>query len=307
MQNLALHVAYVGSESYHQAVIVDQNPGVNDVRVKYDNLDPTTGNPTRNSLGQILADLSAGTAPYQSLQIGVDKRMSHGFQIQSNFTWSKVLDTASNGDISLGGSYPGVTNPFDLKYNRGTSDLNVPLISVTNFIYTSPALKGWNPVVRNILGTWEISSIYTMQSGKPFGISGGEGDDNSGAIQYHDRADVVPGVSPNVHSGSRSNWLNHYVNSAAFQPNAAGTFGNSGRNPYKAPYVNSADSAIIKNWKVQERYGLQFRWELFNTFNHTSFGTPNTDASPSNSNFGTITSIGPINPRVMQGALKLTF
>jgi hypothetical protein len=110
-----------------------------------------------------------------------------------------------------------------------------------------------------------------------------------------------------VHHGSRSNWLNHYVNSAAFQPNAIGTFGNSGRNIFTAPHINSADSAVIKNWKIQERYGIQFRWELFNTFNHTSFTTPNTDASPGNSSFGQITSIGPIAPRVMQGGLKLTF
>jgi hypothetical protein len=306
MRNLALHVAYVGSESYHQAIIVDQNPGVNNVRVNYDNLD-SEGNPTRNSLGQILADDSAGTASYQSLQVSIDKRMSHGFQIQSNFTWSKTIDTASNGDISLGGTYPGVTNPFDLRYNRGISDLNVPLISVTNFIYTSPRLQGWNPILRNILGTWEISSIYTMESGKPFGISGGNGDNNSGSIQYHDRADIVPGVSPTVHSGGRLNWLNHYVNSAAFQPNAAGTFGNSARNLFRAPYVNSADSAIIKNWKFDGRYGFQFRWEMFNTFNHTSFGTPNTDATPGNASFGQITGVGPIAPRVMQGGLKLTF
>jgi hypothetical protein len=305
MRNLALHVAYVGSESYHQAIIVDQNPGVNNVRVNYGNPATTTSN---NLLGQILADDSAGTASYQSLQVSIDKHMSHGFQIQSNFTWSKTIDTASNGDISLGGTYPGVTNPFNIRYNRGISDLNVPLISNTNFIYTSPALQGWNPVLRNILGTWEISSIYTMRSGEPFGISGGDGDNNSGSIQYHDRADIVPGVSSNVHSGGRSNWLNHYVNSAAFQPNAVGTFGNSARNLFRAPYVNSADSAIIKNWKFDGRYGFQFRWEMFNTFNHTSFGTPNTDASPGNaSSFGKITSVGPIAPRVMQGGLKLTF
>lgn len=301
-QNLALHVAYIGSESYHQAIIVDENPGVNNVRTKYGDSSTTAA---RNLLGQVLADVSAGTSPYHSLQIGVDKRMSRGFQIQSNFTWSKVLDLSSNGDISDGGTYPAVTNPFDLRYNRGISDLNVPLISTTNFIYTSPSLQGRNQLLKQILGSWEVSTIYTLQSGKPFGISGGNGGNNSGAIQYHDRADVVSGVSPNVHSGGRSNWLNHYVNVSAFQQNAVGTFGNSGRNIFTSPHINSADSAIIKNWKFQDRYGFQFRWEMFNTFNHTSFTTPNTDIS--SGSFGSVTSIGPIAPRVMQGGLKLTF
>lgn len=302
--NTAMHVAYIGSQSYHQAVIVDQNPGHNNVRTKYGD---TSTIAARNLLGQVLADVSSGTSPYHSLQIGFDKHMSHHFQVQSNFTWSKVLDSASNGNISNGGSYPGITNPYDgqLKYNKGISDMNVPFISVTNFIYTTPALQGWNPVLKHVLGSWEISSIYTLQSGRPFGISGGNGNNNSGALQYHDRADVVPGVAPQAHTGNRSNWLKHYVNAAAYTQNATGTFGNSGRNIFKAPYVNTADSAIIKNWRVQDRYGVQFRWEFFNTFNHVSFGTPNADIS--SGSFGQITSVGPIAPRVMQGGLKVNF
>jgi hypothetical protein len=300
----AIHIAYIGSESYHQAVIVDQNPGHSNTRTKYGD---TSTIATRNLLGQVLADVSSGTSPYHSLQIGLDKHMSHNFQVQSNFTWSKVLDISSSGNISNGGSYPGIANPYDdqLKYNKGISDMNVPLISVTNFIYTTPALSNRNSILKQVLGSWEISSIYTLQSGKPFSISGGNGNNNSGALQYHDRADAVAGVSPNVRSGNRSNWLKHYVNSAAFTENASGTFGNSGRNIFKAPYVNTADSAIIKNWKIQDRYVVQFRWEFFNTFNHVSFSTPNTDVS--SGSFGQITSIGPIAPRVMQGGLKLTF
>jgi hypothetical protein len=305
MQNLALHVAYVGSESYHQSVVVDQNAGIyanNGVRPY-----------AAIGLNQILTDESAGNASYHSLQASIDKRMTHGFQIHSNFTWSKVMDIASEGDISIGGSYPGITNPFNLKFNRGISDLNVPLISTTNFIYTTPSLQGHSEVLRNVLGSWELSSIYTLESGQPFGIAAGGSANNSESQQFHDRADVVPGVSPAVHNGSRSQWLEQYVNPAAFTDNAPGTFGNSARNLFKGPKINSADVAIIKNWKVQDRYGIQFRWEMFNAFNHTSFAVPinagvtSSDISLSTVNFGQITAVGPIPPRVMQGALKFTF
>jgi hypothetical protein len=61
---------------------------------------------------------------------------------------------------------------------------------------------------------------------------------------------------------------------------------------------------LIKNWQI-ERAGIQFRWEAFNVFNHPSFGTPSTD--PSSGNFGQITNIGSVPPRVMQGGLKLSF
>jgi hypothetical protein len=98
---------------------------------------------------------------------------------------------------------------------------------------------------------------------------------------------------------------------SAFTNNAAGTFGNTGKNMFRSPYLNTADTAISKNWKFADRYGLQFRWEMFNTFNHTSFAAP-TNAGVTNGDISVgspsqITSVGAEGPRVMQGALKLTF
>jgi hypothetical protein len=61
----------------------------------------------------------------------------------------------------------------------------------------------------------------------------------------------------------------------------------------------------MKNWAAQERYKVQFRWEMFNVFNRMTYGQP--DANPSSGTYGRITSTGPIKPRVMQAGLKLTF
>ena len=306
--SLALHLAYVGSETYHESIVIDQNAGVWDATLK-------AGVRPYASIGlnQILTDASEGTSSYHSLQASIDKRMSHGFQFHSNFTWSKVMDIASTGNISEGGSTPAITDslPGQLRKNRAISDLNMPLISTSNFTYTSPSLQGRNSIVKAMLGAWGLSAIYTLQSGRPFGIAAGNGGNNSGSGVDHDRADVVSGVSANVHKGSRSEWLANYVNMSAFTNNAAGTFGNSGRNIFKAPYLNTADTSISKNWKFRERYGLQFRWEMFNTFNHTSFAAPtNSGVTTSDISVGSpskITSVGASGPRVMQGALKLTF
>jgi hypothetical protein len=290
-EDFALHLAYVGSESYHQVVVIDQNPGVfaaNGARTKYP------------QFASILTYLSSGTASYNSLQAGIEKRLSHGLQLQSNFTWANAIDTAASGNISFGSI---LTNPFNLRYNRGTSALSVPIISVSNFVYTTPDLRGHESLVRYVLGSWEVSGIITAQSGSPFGISGGDGSNNSGALQYADRADVT-GAPFQVRQGGRQHWLNQYFNPAAFQMNAPGTFGDSGANILRTPPIATADMAAIKNWTV-ERVGVQFRWEAFNVFNHPSFGTPSSD--PSSGNFGQITTIGAILPRVMQGALKLSF
>ena len=291
---LALHVAYVGSESYHQATILDKNAaGVGAGMAPF-------VRPFSN-FGNIEVDTSLGTSPYNSLQVGIDKRVSHGLAFQSNFTWSKVEDLAASGNISFTG---GIANPFDIRWNRGLSDINVPLVSVTNFVYVTPALKGWNPIARNIFGTWEVSSIYTMQSGKPFGVGGGYAG-NSGSQQGGDRADIVSGQAQWSHRGGRSQWLKQYFNTASFKQNAVNTFGTSGRNIFRGPYLNYADSAFGKNISIRDRYKLQLRFEMFNTFNHASFGNPDTGIT--DGNVGQITGDGPIPARIAQGSVKFSF
>jgi hypothetical protein len=294
MQDMALHLAYVASESYHLTAQIDQNPGI------YAQGGTRTTYP---EFGEINEVQSLATSSYQSLQAELEKRMSHNLQFQSSFTWSKVIDLTSLGATV---NSPNIGDPFDLRHNRGISDLNVPLISITSLIYNTPSLHTWNAVAKNVLGDWQVSTIFTLQSGAPFSIVGGaNGSDNSESLQYKDRADVVPGVHACVKCGNKQNWLDHYVSTGAFQPNSPGTFGDSGRNLFKTPHINTDDMAIAKNWQIQERYGLQFRWEMFNAFNHTSYGAPNNN--PTSSNFGQILRTGAIPPRVMQGALKFTF
>lgn len=293
--DLVMHLAYVGSESYHQTLIIDANPGQTAAAVR--------GKRALTDYGQILTINSNGTASYNSLQAQLEKRFSHNFQAQSSFTWSKNIDIASTGNASFTGS---VANPYDLRYNRGISDLNYPFVSVTNAVYTTPGLKGQNGLVRGVLGEWEISAIYTMQSGRAFGISGGNGGNNSGSNVNSDRADRVPGAVVRVHQGSKQQWLNQYFTTSAFTQNAPGTFGNTGRNFLKGPGINYADAALMKNWSLQERYRIQFRWEMFNAFNRTTFGQP--DTNPSSGTYGRITTTSTaVRPRVMQAGLKLTF
>jgi len=240
------------------------------------------------------------------LQVGLEQRSFHGLAFQSNFTWAKVEDLASSGNISFAS---GIPDPFNIKWNKGISDLNVPLASVTNFVYQTPALNGLNPIAKHIFGAWEISSIYTLQSGKPFGINGGNGNNNSGAQQGGDRADVVAGESAWSQRGGRSAWFTgnsgSYFNTAAFTQNATGTFGNSGRNIFRGPHLNYADSALSKNISYRDRYKLQLRFELFNTFNHASFANP--DNTPTDGAYGKITDKGVVENRIGQGGIKLTF
>ena len=117
---------------------------------------------------------------------------------------------------------------------------------------------------------------------------------------------MVPGQPFDVRQGSKSHWLNNYFNPAAFSPNLAGTYGDSGRNMFQGPPIKTMDLAFAKNWTIIEGYKLQFRWEMFNALNHPSFGDPDTSATDG-SYFGKITGFGPIPARVMQAGLKFSF
>jgi hypothetical protein len=211
-----------------------------------------------------------------------------------------VLDTASLGSLAFAGS---VRDPLNLQNNRGLSDFDRRHVFVANFVYQTPALAGYNAFARQVFGGWQVSGIFRAQSGGPLTITSGR--DNS-LTHTEDVADLVSGQAIGIQHDSRQDWLGEYFNTDAFAVNAAGTKGNSGRNNLlTGPGLSSWDAGLSKTWAVRERYKLQFRWEAFNVFNHTSFHDPITNRS--SSNFGRILEVGSIPPRVMQGALKFSF
>ena len=287
--------AYVGSESYHLQTVVDLNPGYYSAagaRLNYTNF------------GAILTNTDWSTASYNALQVSVEKRLSFGLQFTSNYSWSKAIDSVSLGTTAFTGS---IGDPFNLRWNRGISDLNFPQNLSNQIVYTLPGLKRYGRIVQTALGSWQVSAIWQLHSGQPFSIQGGNGNDNSGSQEFGDRADVT-GQPLNVHQGPRLHWLNQYFNPNAFTANAPGTFGNSPRNLLQGPGFNNADLALIKYFPVTERLRLQIRWEAFNAFNRAQFSNPGTN--PTGPGFGLINSVNSATDapdRVMQLGAKLNW
>jgi hypothetical protein len=297
---LALHVAYVGSESYHQATTVDRNPGQTGA-VGVAN-DPVRGMRGNQAFGGIIQVQDGGTASYSALQAGIEHKFAHNFQIQSNFTWSKTTDVGGSGDPDFESS---VSNPYSIQHDKGPSSLNVPFVWVTYGLLHGPSFNGKNIVLKKILGGWAVSAIFTAESGEPFTINGGNGNNNSGYDEGQDRGDRVPGQAFKIRQGGKKNWLNNYFNQAAFTENEFGTPGNLPKFFIQSAPARDMDVSFFKNVSIHERYSVQFRWEMFNATNTPSYGSP--DNNPTDSNFGQITGIGPYAPRVIQGALKVTF
>ncbi len=314
---MAIRLAYVGSESYHQSYVRDMNFAV------YCATCNSGGHGSTNPFSrftQILEQDSDATGNYNSLQVNVQRNMAHGLQAQSSFTWQKTIDVASAANISFG--TPEIGDPFDLRWNRGISSLSIPFTWTSNFVYQTPALKSQRMIVQQVLGGWELSPIITLQSGSPFSISGGNStywntidpslnENNTGSgckTSCSDRADLVAGQSLKVRRGGRSSWIKGYFNQAAFVPRKDGEFGSSGRNMIYGPPSFNVDSALMKNWSILEKYQIQFRFEMFNAFNHPVMGNP--DTNPSSSTFGQINGgkgYAANASRLGQAALKFTF
>ncbi len=295
----ALHLAYVGSESYHQATAVDANPGI----AVGAGVQPPSSNPRINpTFGSVLQVQDGGTSSYSALQAGFQHRFAHGLQFQTNYTWSRTTDVGGSGDPTFEAS---VTDPYDVGHDKGISSLNVPNVWVTSAIYSLPSFSNRNFLMKNLVGGWELSAIYTAESGEPFSINPGNGRNRSGFDVGQDLVDSVPGVPRAVRQGGKSHWLNQYFNPAAFAPNEYGTAGDFVKYSIDRPPVYDMDSAFIKNFSVHEGIKIQFRWEMFNALNTPSFAAPGHNLS--SGNIGQIQSTGPIPARVMQGALKLTF
>ena len=242
------------------------------------------------------------TASYNALELGFERKLAHGLQLQSNFTWAHAIDLASSANISYGN--PELGDPFNMKWNRGNSSMDMPWNWVTNFIYQGPGLRNESKLLQETLGGWQLSGIMTAQTGNPFSVMSGA--NNSQSNLWLDRADTVSGVASNMGQGNRQSWAygGGFFNAKAFTNGAS--FGNTGRNAYWGPGVFTLDSGIMKSWEMTEGMNLQFRWEAFNVTNHPNFGNP-VSTQWGGDHTGVISGLGNIPPRVMQGALKLTF
>ncbi len=281
--------AYVGSKGNHLFIQNEINPAI------YGASGRTTD--TRRALyptySSVTDYLSVGNSTYHALQVTANKRMSHGFTLLANYTWSKSLDTLSDDTQTP-------TNPFNIARDKGPSDYDIPHRFVSSLIWMLPSLASRSSLLRTVAGGWEVNGIVTLASGTPFTLLSGV--DNSQSAVNKDRADQIGNWQI---SGDRSKnaIINQYFNTASFTTNALAAFGNTGRNVLRGPGTTNVDFGAIKSFHIHESWKAQLRAESFNLFNTTKFSNPNSTVS--SATFGRITGAG--NPRVIQIALKLIF
>lgn len=240
---------------------------------------------------------------YYALEGSIQSRQWHGATLITAFTWSKSLDDTSAGDASVGApGDAGWQDPHDIAASFGRSAYDAERVFSQSWVYSVPTPGRFrnSRALNGILGGWEWSGTLALQSGFP--ITPSVSTDNSESLEGADRPDVVPGVPrflPTDHNPYQ------WFNPAAFKVAPLGTFGNAGRGILDGPGIIELDTGLMKNFKITEHVGLQFRIEGFNVLNRPNFGIPDTDITNPVLT-GRITSLT-TNMRELQLAMRLSF
>jgi hypothetical protein len=256
---------------------------------------------------------------YQSLQATLQKRFNGGGTLLAAYTWAKLLsntDTITSW-LETGGA-GGIQDWNNLRGEKSISSQNVPQHLIVSYVLDLPLGKNKKylsdlPALGDkIVSGWGIDGVTTLQTGFPVNINAG----GNGANYYGGglRPNVVAGCKKAT-SGSAQSRVKEglaggdgWINAACFTEPAPYTFGNEARvDPtLTANGVANWDFAAFKqtNFGSKNRYGFEFRVEVFNLFNRVQFDPPGNGFG--SSTFGEITGYMN-NPRLVQFAGKITF
>jgi hypothetical protein len=262
VQSWTLNVQHQFGEAASLAVGYNGSKGTKLTRL-YD-LNQNGSNPKYSTIDLFSTGASS---TYHALQLTGNLHTWHRLSGFSTYTWSKSLDTASDG---IDFNFAGAAFPQDstnLSAEKGPSTFDTRHRWTSAFNYQVPDISG----VPHVLGAgWQLNTVISIQSGRPIPVITGGGNN------FHQRPNVVPGVNPIL-----PNWTpsTGYLNPLAFQ-DPSGPFGNLGRDQIYGPGFKNVDFSVTKLFQIRENFRLQFRAEFFNVFNHPNFALPGNVITP---------------------------
>jgi outer membrane receptor protein involved in Fe transport len=288
-RDLAVTIGYFGTKGTHLRISRNINQPINGGARPFLTVSPSSPFRANATLNNIVQIEGTGNSSYNALWLTATKRLSRGFQFNASYTFSKSIDYNS-----LNSQGVVVQDSYNLRGSRGLSDFDARHRFVFSGIYELP-FHG-NQLVEG----WQLSSIVQSQSGNPVNIV----INNTGftGINNTVRPDVT---GPIEILGTPNRWFD---TSPFVVP--VGRFGSLGRNVVIGPGFNNTDFSVIKRTKLTESQLIEFRWEVFDVFNHANFGQPGRVVGTAN--FGQITNTrfgtgDSGSSRQMQFALKYKF
>jgi Carboxypeptidase regulatory-like domain/TonB dependent receptor len=278
--------------------------------------------PQYNALA--LAGVGCCESNYNSFQMTATKRFKNGGSFLAAYTNAKLMSNTDTQTSWLEGSTGGVGQVQDYNNLRGERSLSSQDVSqrlVISYVYDLPFGHGQRymgdatGVMNKLVSGWGVDGITTFQKGFPlkFTYAASTPLETLGLGISNIRPSVVAGCNKGAGgSGSQAAKLNEWFNTSCFEAPPDYGYGNEARvdSSLRSAGINNWDLALFKttNFGPEERYGIQFRTEFFNTFNRVQFGFPGTgfNGDPTQNGFGIVTN-QLNNPRLIQFALKFMF
>jgi hypothetical protein len=314
--SLILVTQYVGNIAWHQNVILPINP-----------LPLSTPLATRQRAGAgqlntaenaslrtypgftgISQQSNIATGTYNSMQIGLRQQDRHGLSFEVDYTWAHQIDSQlGSADLTQ------VSNPFNLKYDKGSGNLDRRQALNINYIWKMPFFNASsNGAVKTILGGWTLSGTVISQTGLPWAGNNAPGYGGSDTVGLGGNYTIRPNFAGKVYYPKKKDSKGNYqwVSPQGFSNPVASWngganlgFGNARRDIVVGPGRTNFGTNLYKSFAIRESMHFEFRAETFNTFNHTQFNAFHNNVS--GSDFGEVS--GANDPRTWELAGKFTF
>lgn len=295
-----LRAGFVGSHGSHLNKSIQLNPAVYIPGSKLG----TDARRLFQPFSSIGVNSQAVNSSYNSLQLGLEKRLSRGFTIRANYTYSKSIDDMPYNHSLIAIASPTSVLPWYFPnsdmMDRGPSDFDRTHNFVASYVWNLPALRGAARLLRGAFGGWELTGIASASTGVPLTIMAGKDQSQTGLSR--DRGIQAGSAYGAGACGVTAPCVNYLIPTSFTLP-ATGTFGTIGKGSLRGPGVFNWDMGLFKSFPIRERYRIQLRGEFFNIFNRTNLLDPSNSISAAA--FGSITSAR--DPRISQLAMKFVF
>ena len=261
-------VSYVASHGSHLQFKGDINQ-VPASKLAVD--DNPTGRPYPQFQG-ISGSTFNAVSNYNSLQAQLKKRLTNGISFSSAYTWSKFLNEMDVAPFNGQGGTINYQNFHDTKSNYAPSNFDIRESLKGSVIYLLPFGKGQrflnkNYLLDTLIGGWQASTIFILQSGNPFTVTYSGNNDS-----YSQAGSWYPNILHPAQNGRKT--ISQWYDPTAFQVAKAGTFGNSRRNSLRTPGIGTDNFSLGKTFHGSFGTAFELRADATNVLNHPNFGAP---------------------------------
>jgi hypothetical protein len=247
---------------------------------------------------------TGANSSYNALQVSLRTSSWRNLSSQFSYTLGHAID-----EISAPRNVQPTDN-YNRKFDRGNASFDYRHVFSGYVLYDVPQLGKSLPALTK---GWQVNAFITADSGTPFTVLAGvdQSHTRNGADRVDQKGDPFAGLTqPPTVDGRFVNGIQYY-NPAAFALPAPGSYGSIARNAFYGPGFASVDLSVFKNFKIKERYSIQFRSEIFNIFNRLNMGNPDGSIDggliSGTRHGGDAPGIGYGEPRNIQFVLKFLF